>query len=132
MAIEYPGNAIPAPAYTSPGGQTIDDELFFSMGAYTQKGVTLKPGQGVLLLGTLIKQDPTSKQYIVAAGGTGAQGFLRNSTDTGTDVNGQAWLGNIVYGGILRLSVVEAANSGVTLSGILGGEVNTVAGFFKF
>ena len=53
---EYVGNAIPAPGFKK-GGWTTDQELLMSSnpGSYHQKGVTLKSGQGVLLLGILIK-----------------------------------------------------------------------------
>ena len=129
--MEYVGNAIPAPGYAQ-GGSTIDDELLFStQGGFTQKGVTLKPGQGVLLLGTLLKQDPSSKQYIKATDNT-ATGVLRQTTDTGLDADGQVWQANIVLTGLLKLSKVSAANSGVTLTSVLGARVDAVQGYFKF
>lgn len=130
MATEYVGNAIPAPSYVE-GGFTNNDELLFSANDYHQRGVTLKPGQGVLLLGTLLKQDPTSKMYVKANDNT-AQGVLRQTVDTGTDAAGQVWQANILYAGTLKLSKMSAANSGVTLTSVLNARVNTVAGFFKF
>lgn len=131
MAVEFPGNAIPAPGYAK-GGQTIDEELLFSAVGYTQKGVTLKPGQGVLRLGTLLAQDPTTKRYVKATDGATALGFLRSTTNTGTDSEGQAYLGNIVHMGMLKLAHLKSANSGITLDGVLNGRVNEVEGFFKF
>lgn len=129
--VEYTGNAIPAPGYRS-GGGVIDDELLFSTeGGFTQKGVTLKPGQGVLLLGTFLKQDSTSKQYIRATDNT-ATGVLRQTIDTGTDANGQVWQGNIVLTGLLKLSKVSAANSGVNLSSVLQSRSDAAQGYFKF
>lgn len=129
--MEYTGNAIPAPGFRT-GGGVIDDELMFDMNGYSQRGVTLKPGQGVLLLGTLIKQDPTSKLYVKATGGD-AQGILRQSIDTGTDPQGQVWQGNILTMGQVKLSKVQAANSGVTFGdGVLNGRVDSVQGYFKF
>lgn len=129
--MEYTGNAIPAPGYRS-GGGVIDDELQYSTIGFTQKGVTLKPGQGVLLLGTLIKQDATSKQYVRATA-SDAQGILRQSVDTGTNPQGQTWQGNIVLAGILKLAKVSAANSGVNVSGgVLGSRVDPIQGYFKF
>ncbi len=131
-SVEYPGNAIPAPGYAK-GGQTIDEELLYSTnGGFTQKGVTLAAGQGVLRLGTLLKQNPTTKLYEKATTGSDALGFLRMTVDTGTDVNGQRWQGNIVHTGFLKLAHVQQANSGVSLDGVLGGRVNEVEGFFKF
>ena len=128
--MEYTGNSIPGPSITRASKFTTDDELLYSTVGYTQKGVTLKPGQGVLLLGTLIKQDATSKMYIKTT--ADAEGVLRKTTDTGTDADGQVWMGNIVLTGILKLSKVAAANSGVTLTSVLGAKVNSVIGTFKF
>ncbi len=127
---EYPGNAIPAPGYAK-GSVTVDDELLFSTVGYTQKGVTLKPGQGVLLLGTLIKQDASTKQYVKANDNT-AEGLLRQTVDTGSDANGQVWQANIVLMGIAKLAKVKSANSGVTLTNVLSARVNEVIGTFKF
>lgn len=132
MATQYPGNAVPAPALST-GPSTVDDELLYSMSAYVQKGVTLKPGQGVLLLGTALKQDPATKQYVKATTGATTLGILRKTTDTGETTQAQVWLGNILYAGVLKLSAVSSANSGITdLTSILGGQVNNVAGFFRF
>lgn len=131
MALEYTGNAVPAPGMLA-GQHTNDRELLYSTHNYIQKGVTLKAGQGVLLLGTLLKQDPASKKYVKATVAAEAQGVLRKTTDTGTDALGQVWLGNILYAGVLKLSHVSAANSGVTLTDVLGARVNLVEGFFKF
>jgi hypothetical protein len=130
--IEYTGNSIPAPGYAK-GGVTTNDELLYSHDHnYVQKGVTLKAGQGVLLLGTLLKRDATSKRYVKTTTPGDALGILRKTTDTGTDEEGQEWQANILYGGVLKLAPVKAANSGVTLTSVLGGRVNEVEGFFKF
>jgi len=130
MTTEYYGNSMPGAGFVS-SNTTVDDELMYSMVGYTQKGVTLKPGQGVLLLGTIIKQDAATKMYIKTTGNDG-EGVLRKTTNTGSDVNGQRWQGNIVLMGMLKLDKVSAANSGVTLTSVLGAKVNTVLGFFKF
>ncbi len=128
--IDQIGNSIPAPGYKT-GPTYVDDELLFSTVGFTQKGVTLKPGQGVLLLGTLIKQDPSSKMYIKATDST-AEGLLRQTTDTGADSSAQVYQQNIVIAGIAKLSKVSSANSGVTISSITWGRVNSVIGTFKF
>lgn len=130
---DYTGNAIPAPGYAK-GGQTVDDELLYSMVGYHQKGVTLKQGQGVLKLGTFLKQDSGTKKYIKTTTPADVQGVLRQTTDTGTDATdaAQVWQANILYGGMLKLAAVSAANSGVTLTSVLNARVDTVAGFFKF
>lgn len=130
--VEYVGNAIPAPGYNR-GGGTTDLELLMASnpGSYHQKGVTLKSGQGVLALGTLLKQDPATKKYIKATDNT-AEGVLRTTVDTGTNTTDQTWMGNILYGGTLNLALVTSANSGVSLTGILGARINAVQNFFKF
>ncbi len=137
MAIEYTGNAIPAPGYLT-GDIYNDDEILYSThGGFTQKGVTLEPGQGVLLGGTVLARKTSTKRYVkyAAAGSDGtntAIGILRKSIDTGTDPAGQIWLGNIVEAGFLKLTPVTNANSGLSLTSVLGGRVDTVQGFFKF
>lgn len=132
MTINQYGNSMPGPGYAV-GTTTVNDELLYSTVGFTQHGVTLKPGQGVLWLGTFIKQDPATKMYVAVTNGSGAEGVLRQTTDTGTDANGQRWQGNIVEAGMLKLSKVTYANSsGLTLTSVLGSRVNTVKGFFKF
>lgn len=129
---EYVGNAIPAPGYNRKGW-TTDQELLVGAnpGSYHQKGVTLKSGQGVLPLGTLLKQDASTKKYIKASDNT-AEGVLRTTVDTGTEATDQTWMGNILFSGLLNLTLVSAANSGVTLTSVLGAQVNEARGFFKF
>jgi len=130
MAYEYTGNAIPAPGF-SQGTNTVDEELLFSTVGYTQKGVTLKSGQGVLRLGTFIKQDSATKKYVKTTA-SDAEGVLRMTVDTGSSADDQSWLGNIVVTGLLKLSHVKTANSGTITGGGLGGTVNEPQGFFKF
>ncbi len=141
MVTEYPGNAIPAPGLAT-GGQVVDDELLYSAHNYIQKGVTLEPGQGVLLLGTILARKTTTKRYVkYASGGSDganvALGILRKTVDTGTETlvqnpQAQVWLANILYSGLLKLPAMVAANSGVTLTSVLSAQVNAVEGFFKF
>lgn len=131
MAIEFPGNAIPAPGFAQ-GGSSVDEELLFSTAGWTQKGVTLKAGQGVLRLGTLLKQEASSKLYVKATSGADAIGVLRMTVNTGTSETDQKYLGNIVYAGLLKLAHLKSANSGISLSGVLGGRVNEAEGFFRF
>jgi hypothetical protein len=135
---EYPGNAIPAPGLAT-GGQTVDDELLYSAQNYTQKGVTLEPGQGILLLGTVLARKTTTKRYVKydalgADGATVALGILRKTVDTGATADAQIWQANILYSGLLKLAAMQAANSGVALGSIasLPAQVNAVEGFFKF
>jgi hypothetical protein len=134
MAVtEYPGNAIPAPGFKS-GRNTEDLEILWSTVGYVQKGVTLEPGQGVLQTGTFLTQDGTTKRYRKTTTPGQVQGVLRKTVDTGTvtGAEAQVWLGNILYGGVLNLSMVASANSGVTLTSVLNAQVNTAQGFFRF
>lgn len=130
--VEQVGNAIPAPGYNR-GGWTTDQELLMASnpGSYHQKGVTLKSGQGLLKLGTFIKQDPTSKKYVRATDNT-AEGVLRTSVDTGVSETDQAWQGNILEYGVINLALVSEANSGVTLSGVLDARIIANRNIFKF
>ena len=129
---EQVGNAIPAPGYNRKGW-TTDQELLMASnpGSYHQKGVTLKSGQGLLKLGTLLKQDPATKKYIRATDNT-AEGILRTSVDTGTAETDQTWMGNILFGGTLNYALISAANSGVNVSSVLGAKVIASRNIFKF
>lgn len=141
MATEYIGGLIPAPGFIN-GNYANDDELLFSTVGYTQKGVTLLAGQGVLPLGTALARQTATKRYVKynSAGSDGSQnfaGFLRHSVDTGLVPSGpgvQDLLGNIVIMGVLKLSQVSSANGGTSalLSGIPGSRVNADLGSFKF
>lgn len=129
---EYVGNAIPAPGYNRKGW-TTDQELLMASnpGSYHQKGVTLKSGQGVLQLGTLLKQDPSTKKYVRATDNT-AEGILRTTVDTGTEETDQTWMGNILFFGILNYALVSSANSGVNVSSVLSARIIANRNIFKF
>jgi hypothetical protein len=136
--VDYAGNAIPA-AGISRGTNIPDDEILYSTVGFTQKGVTLAAGQGRLLAGTVLARETSTKTYkkYVSGGSGGLQtpvGVLRKTVETGADVDGQKYMGNIVISGILKLKAVSSANGGV-VSGIttgLGATTNDVLGTFKF
>lgn len=131
MATQYTGNAIPAPGIRQ-GDNVGDDEILYSTTGYVQKGVTLKPGQGVLRAGTFLKQDASTKTYVKTTTAGDVEGVLRKTVDTGATSEAQVWLANILYGGALKLGAVKAANSGVSLTGVLNAQVNEAQGFFRF
>lgn len=113
---EQIGNHIPAPGYAK-GAYVNDDELLMSTVGYTQKGVTLKPNQGVLPLGTVLARETASKKYVkfVSGGSGGAEvavGILRQTVDT--DSATQTYLQNIVIKGILNRQKVSSANGGIS------------------
>lgn len=135
--VDYPGNAIPAPGYNR-GSNVPDDELLYSTVGFTQKGVTLAPGQGVLKLGTALARRNSDKLYVkfVSGGSGGAEtavGILRKTVDTGSDADGQKYQGNVVIAGILKLSKISAANGGsANVVTALSAVANDVFGTFKF
>lgn len=138
---EYIGGVIPAPGFIN-GNYGNDDELLYSMVGYTQKGVTLLSGQGVLPLGTALARQTATKRYVKynSGGSDGSQnfaGFLRHSVDTGLVASGagvQDQQGNIVIVGILKLTQVSSANGGLTalLSNVAGSRANADLGSFTF
>jgi hypothetical protein len=115
MAVEYVGNIIPSPGFWK-GNDSYDPELLYSANRFTQKGVTLAAGQGILPLGTVLAQRTTDKKWVKydngGSDGAGtARGFLRRGVDTGSDVNGMEYQGNIVISGILKLPIITAAGN---------------------
>jgi hypothetical protein len=132
--VEFPGNIIPAPGYWK-GGSTVDDELLYSAVGYTQKGITLKAGQGVLQLGQAMARETATKKWVkynnAGGGGTDVcRGILRQTVDTGTDAAGKEFQGNLVIRGILKNSKI----AGIDAPGIadLVARVDTVLDTFTF
>lgn len=116
-----------------------DDELLASYAAFTQRGVTLSGGQGVLPTGCVLAQHTASKLYFtndqLATDGRGVVlGLLRDARDTGgngsTGISGISFtghtptfpaspsgkvaancLGNLVIRGIVNLSLVSGGDT---------------------
>lgn len=136
------GNVNPAPAgsFVSAIGSyaanfTTDVEIMYSMQGYTQKGCTLKAGQGVLPAGTILGRITASKLWVLYSnaasdGSEVARGFLRTQVDTGTDVNGNRYLGNVVILGILKNSALSGVDSAAIAD--LNARVDTVMDTFTF
>jgi hypothetical protein len=139
----------PVPSYTKPTHQfgrsfgdefhaPSDDELLASYAAFTQRGVTLAGGQGVVPTGCVLAQHTASKLYfmndqLATDGRQNVLGLLRDSRDTGglggtpagytftghtpsysaSPVSSVATncLGNLVIRGILNLSLVSGGDS---------------------
>jgi len=135
--VDQIGNDIPAAGF-SRGAYIQNDEILYSTVGFTQKGVKLAPGKGLLLGGTVLARRTSTRMYEKwtngGGDGTGTPiGVLRKSVETGNDVNGQAYMGNVVIAGILKLSKVSSANGGVTnLLTPMGAVANDVFGTFKF
>jgi hypothetical protein len=129
--FDYTGNSVPAAGFYE-SGFTNDDELLWSAHNYVQKGVRLKPGQGVLLLGTFLKQDTATKQYVRATAAD-ATAILRKTTGTGTTPDAKAWMANILLAGFLKLDRVQKANPDVADVGTYPkSTVDAAQGYFKF
>jgi hypothetical protein len=56
---------IPVPGFTSPTDTYVDQELLYSAVGYTQKGVTIAGGQGILPIGTVLGRKTSDKKYYV-------------------------------------------------------------------
>jgi hypothetical protein len=87
-----PGYVKPTHEYGTPYGDEFHaeavEELMLSMAGYTQRGVVLAGGQGVLPTGTIIARHTASGRYFAyqnaASDGRGtAVGVLRDGRDTG-------------------------------------------------
>lgn len=134
MAPQY--EKLPVPGFVSPTNTYTDPEILYSTVGFTQKGVTIGSGQGVLQAGTLLGQKTSDKKYYAynnanADGTQTARGVLRRAVDTGSApsaANDQ--VANIVIQGILKNSMMV----GVDAAGLtdLGAVVDTVRGTFKF
>ena len=134
MAQQYTGNAIPAPDFRL-GDTSVDDEILASMVGYTQRGVTLAPGQGVVPGGCVIGQVTATKRYKVYASGNsdGSQdpsGVLRQTVDTDIDPNGPAQQGNILIMGVIRADALSGADNNAITA--LNGRKDTVQNIFVF
>jgi hypothetical protein len=137
--VEFPGNILQSPGY-SKTGFSQDDEILASMKGFTQKGVTLKAGQGVLTLGTVLGQATADKKWRPYAdantdGTQTARGILRQTVDTGTNASGPDFQGNIVIAGILKNSKIKSSGAGaVDAAAIadLNARVDTVLDLFTF
>lgn len=124
---------LPVPGYST-GPEYTDNELLYSTAGFTQKGVTLAGGQGVLPAGTVLARKTSDKKYYVYNNGGSdgldtARGVLRRAADTGS-AGAPDSLGNMVIQGILKLSMVSGADASALTD--LGATTDTVRNTFKF
>jgi hypothetical protein len=138
MAYEYMGNTIPAPSLSPDSAFSFDPELKYSTVGYSQKGGTIKGGQGILPLGTVVARDTVSKQWVKfqsgGANGAGvAAGVLRKTIDTGTAGDGKFEV-NIAFRGSLKYNLVSSANGAQLAAAVtaLGATVNPTLNIFTF
>jgi hypothetical protein len=126
----YEFEKLPVPGF-SRGNETTDPELMYSMQGYTQKGVTIAGGQGILPIGTVLGRKTSDKKYYVysnaASNGTEvARGILRKAVDT----SGGDQLANIVIKGIVKNSLVSGADAAALVD--LNARQDTVLDTFTF
>lgn len=131
MATQY--QKLNVPGFTSPTGDYIDPEILASTAGFTQWGVTIAGGQGVLAPGTILGQKTADKKYYKynnanADGTQTARGVLRRGVDTGT-AGAKDQQGNIVIRGVVKLNMVV----GLDAAGLtdLGGSQDTVLNILK-
>jgi len=133
MATQF--QKLPVPGFTYPTAAYTDPEILYSTAAFTQKGVTLGSGQGVLAAGTVLGQKTADKKYYAysnanADGTQVARGVLRFGVDTSTVVSAaNDQLGNIVIQGILNYPLIVGADAAALTD--LGATVDTVRGTMK-
>jgi hypothetical protein len=113
----------------------LDQELLYSTAGFTQLGVTLGGGQGILPTGCVLGRKTSDKKYYVYATGNSdgtqvARGILRQGTDTGVSGTAKDVQGNLVVQGILNLSLVSGADSGAITT--LNARSDSVLGLFTF
>jgi hypothetical protein len=133
MATQY--QKLPVPGFVSPTGDYTDPEILYSTAGFTQKGVTVASGQGVLAAGTALGQKTSDKKYYAydntkSDGREVARGILRRPVDTGTVVlaaNDQ--VSNIVIQGILKWQLLVGVDTAALTD--LGMTVDTVRGTAK-
>lgn len=117
-----------------PVAAPLDNELQWSTHAFTQTGVTVAGGQGILPMGCVLGQKTADKKYYVYAAGNSdgtqtARGILRNAIDTGA-AGSPDQQANIVIRGILKLAFISGADSGAITT--LVARTDTVLGTFTF
>jgi hypothetical protein len=134
MATQYVGNVLHDPSFVT-GDTQSDVEILSSMRGYTQVGVHLAPGQGVILTGTVLGQVTATKLYKVYASGSGdgsqnPSGVLRKSVDTGTVTTVGPFQANMLIAGILKNSLVSGADANAITK--LNARADTATNVFTF
>jgi hypothetical protein len=136
MATEYAGNAVPAPGFYD-GNTSSQTEILYSTQGYTQKGITLKPGIGIIPAGTVMGMVTATKLWVpynqAASNGTGSdtpRGVLRTGVDTGSDAAGKRFLGNLVITGILKSAALSGHDANAL--SVLKARTDSVMGTFTF
>lgn len=109
MAVNEFGDIIPVPG-TSGVSEVKPADILASYARFTQRGVTIASGSGVVPAGTVLGRVTATKKYVPytdagthGAGSDTAVGVLRQDVDATSEDR----LGNIVVSGILFNSKVQ-------------------------
>lgn len=135
MAAVNAYQKLPVPQFVSPTGSYTDPEILYSTAGFTQKGITIGSGQGVLAAGTIMGMKTADKKYYAYnnANGDGTQtarGILRRPADTGTVVDASNdQLGNIVIAGIVKYDMIVGDDAGARTD--LGATYDDVRNTYK-
>lgn len=135
MAISQYQN-LPVPGFTNPTADYVDPEILYSTVGFTQKGVTIAAGQGVLAAGTALGMKTSDKKYYAynnanADGTQTARGILRRPVDTGVTPGAAGdQVSNIVIAGILKYGMLNGVDAAALTD--LGMTIDTVRGTAKF
>lgn len=130
--VDFPGNVTLAPSFTI-YPSSVDDELMYSMKGFTQKGITVKSGQGVLLLGTVMGQNAGDKKWYKYANSGEPSGEVTNEVQSLTEGGSGLTSYTITFSGQTTSSIPAAATAAdvqaalIALSNIAPGDV-TVTG----
>lgn len=117
---QLPGYVKPTHEYGTEFGDEFHapkvKELLQSYARFTQRGVTLAGGQGVLVTGTVLARKTADGKYYAysAAANDGRQtalGLLRDSRDTTPGGVSTDCLGNLVISGIVDLAQVSGTDT---------------------
>lgn len=109
------GNIIEVPGQSGPGTEVKPSDIIASYSPPPLiKGATIEGGNGVIVAGTLMQRNSSSKLREPYTSGP-AEGFLLETVDTGTGGSSQTRMGNIVLAGTLKLSkLVGLDANGIT------------------
>lgn len=132
--LDEHGNVLVTPGFEQ-RDEKKPEEILASYARFTQKGVTLLGGQGILPAGTALGRITASKKYALYDNGNDdgtedCAGFLRQQTDTGTEAAPKDVLGNIVISGVLKNSKLSGEDANAITD--LNARVDTARDWFIF
>jgi hypothetical protein len=137
MATAAEGNVLHVPGQGSVA-EVKGEEVLGSYARFTQKGLTIKSGAGVLKAGTLLKTSSTAKKYDGVANSSGISstiGILRKPVDASSS----DMLANYILSGVVKASMLRYADGTSVASSeyddvatALNGHYDSTHGFISF